>query len=84
MPAPVGHWYEVPNLLLNGTLQRLMAEQPDLQYLLLHNIDTLGANLDPGVLGVHIDSGATMSFEVISRLCRRPWAAWPASMATWN
>jgi hypothetical protein len=64
---PVGHWYEVPNLLLNGTLQRLMAEQPDLQYLLLHNIDTLGANLDPGVLGVHIDSGATMSFEVISR-----------------
>jgi len=64
---PVGHWYEVPNLLLNGTLQRLMADQPNLQYLLLHNIDTLGANLDPGVLGVHIDSGATMSFEVISR-----------------
>ena len=23
---PVGHWYEVPNLLRNGTLARLLAE----------------------------------------------------------
>ena len=25
---PVGHWYEVPNLLRNGVLARLLAEQP--------------------------------------------------------
>jgi len=34
---------------------------------MLHNIDTLGANLDPALLGLHIESGACLSFEVISR-----------------
>ncbi len=28
---PVGHWYEVPNLLRNGVLRRLLAERPQLQ-----------------------------------------------------
>lgn len=64
---PVGHWYEVPNLLINGTLKTLLDQQPQLQYLMLHNVDTLGANLDPGCLGVHIQSNADLSFEVISR-----------------
>lgn len=64
---PVGHWYEIPNLLLNGTLQRLLRETPDLNYLLLHNIDTLGADLDPRLLGQHIRGGAALSFEVITR-----------------
>ncbi len=64
---PVGHWYEIPNLLLNGTLANLLDKQPQLKHLQLHNIDTLGANLDPAVLGHHIDSGAALSFEVITR-----------------
>jgi hypothetical protein len=64
---PVGHWYEIPNMLRNGLLYRMLMEQPSLKYLLLHNIDTLGANLDPLVLSKHIDSGACLSFEVISR-----------------
>ena len=64
---PVGHWYEVPNLLLNGTLHEMLQRQPQLKYLMLHNIDTLGANLDAGCLGLHIQSGADLSFEVISR-----------------
>ncbi len=64
---PVGHWFELPNLLLNGTLLQLLDERPQLKYLLLHNIDTLGANLDPAVFGHHIESGADLSFEVISR-----------------
>ena len=34
---------------------------------MLHNIDTLGANLDPALLGRHLESGATLSFEVITR-----------------
>ena len=25
---PVGHWYEIPNLLRNGVLLRLLAERP--------------------------------------------------------
>lgn len=64
---PVGHWYEIPNLLRNGVLQRLLEERPSLKYLLLHNIDTLGANADPAMLGFHIESGAGLTFEVIQR-----------------
>lgn len=64
---PVGHWFEVPNLFRNGTLARMLAERPAMKYLLLHNIDTLGASLDPGVLGLHIDRGACLSLEVIRR-----------------
>jgi hypothetical protein len=64
---PVGHWYEVPNLLLNGTLAQLLTTHPQLQYLLLHNVDTLGAHVDPGLLGAHIASGACLTFEVIQR-----------------
>jgi galactokinase/mevalonate kinase-like predicted kinase len=64
---PPGHFYEVPNLLRNGVLARLLERHPNLRWLLVHNIDTLGANLDPGVLGLAIGSGATLSFEVIPR-----------------
>lgn len=64
---PVGHWYEVPNLLRNGTLARLLDERPQLRYLLVHNIDTLGADVDPALLGLHIRSGKTMTTEVITR-----------------
>jgi hypothetical protein len=64
---PVGHWYEVANLILNGTLKRLLAERPALKYAMLHNIDTLGVDLDPLWLGRHIGSGACLSFEVVAR-----------------
>ena len=64
---PVGHFYEIPNLLRNGTLAALLRDRPQLRTLMLHNIDTLGADLDPALLGRHLDSGATLSFEVITR-----------------
>jgi hypothetical protein len=64
---PVGHFYEVPNLLLNGTLAALLRERPRLKTLLLHNIDTTGANLNPALLGFHLESGAALTFEVIAR-----------------
>ncbi len=64
---PVGHFFEVPNLFRNGVLATLLRERPNLKYLLLHNIDTLGADLDPRLLGRHIASGATLTFEVIQR-----------------
>lgn len=64
---PVGHWYEVPNLLRNGVLLRLLEERPRLRYLMVHNIDTLGASLDPAVLGYHIEAGAGLTTEVITR-----------------
>jgi len=64
---PVGHWFEIPNMLRNGVLVRLIEERPQLQYLLMHNIDTVGADADPTLLGDHITSGATMTIEVITR-----------------
>ena len=64
---PVGHFFEVPNLLLNGTLATLLKDRPQLKTLMLHNIDTLGADLDPGLLGHHLKSETGLSFEVITR-----------------
>lgn len=64
---PVGHWYEVANLLRNGTLQRLIEMRPQLNYLMVHNIDTVAADVDPMVLGFHVESGAALTAEVISR-----------------
>ncbi len=64
---PVGHWYEIPNMLRSGILRQMLDDHPELQYLMLHNIDTLGANVDPGILGRHIDGGATLSYETIGR-----------------
>jgi hypothetical protein len=64
---PVGHWYEISNLLRNGTLARLLRERPNLKHLLLHNIDTVGVDVDAALLGLHIRSGAALSFEVITR-----------------
>jgi hypothetical protein len=64
---PVGHFYEIPNLLRNGILASLLRERPQLRTLLLHNIDTVGADLDPALLGQHLESGATLTFEVIHR-----------------
>ncbi len=64
---PVGHWYEIANLLRNGTLEKLLATQPQLKYLMIHNIDTVGANADPAILGDHIQSGVGLTGEVIAR-----------------
>ncbi len=64
---PPGHWYEVPNILRNGVLARMLTDQPQLKYLMLHNIDTLGANVDAGILGLHIMGEHCASFEVIAR-----------------
>ena len=64
---PVGHWYELPHLLRNGVLRGLLEERPQLQYLMMHNIDTVGANVDPGLLGLHISAQKTMTAELIHR-----------------
>ncbi len=64
---PVGHWYEVPNMLLNGTLRDLLAQRPQLKHLMIHNVDTLGADLDPVMLGHHISAGHAWTGEVITR-----------------
>jgi hypothetical protein len=64
---PVGHWYEIPNMLRNGVLRRLLAARPQLRWLFLHNIDTVGSDLDPALLGRHIAGGSCLTYEVIPR-----------------
>jgi hypothetical protein len=64
---PVGHWYEAPNMLLNGVLRDLLAARPQVRHLLIHNVDTLGADLDPVLLGHHIDQGRAWTSEIIPR-----------------
>src|SRR5665213_1125575 len=64
---PVGHWFEMANLLRNGVLRQLLTQRPQLKYLMLHNIDTVGADVDPTPLGMHIARGDCLTFEVIHR-----------------
>jgi len=64
---PVGHWYEVPNLFRNGVLQTMLEARPALRHLMVHNVDTVGADLDEGILGWHIAREAAMTVEVITR-----------------
>jgi len=64
---PVGHWYEIPNMLINGTLLKMIEENAALKYLMSHNIDTLGANLDPIILGYHVMRDKTVTMEVTAR-----------------
>jgi hypothetical protein len=65
---PVGHWYEVPNLLKNGTLAQLLQQRPSLRYLMIHNIDTLGADVDAATLGLFVERADDgMMVEVIPR-----------------
>ncbi|RAK01972.1 UTP--glucose-1-phosphate uridylyltransferase [Larkinella arboricola] len=65
--SPLGHWYEVSNLLRNGTLAQLLAEHPQVETIVLHNIDTLGMDIDPAVVGHHLESGNMLTFEVVPR-----------------
>lgn len=64
---PVGHWFEIPNLLRNGVLVDLLRERPGLKTLMLHNVDAVGVDVDPVALGWHLRSGSTMGVEVIAR-----------------
>ncbi len=64
---PVGHWFELPNLLRNGLLLRLLTERPQLKHLMMHNIDTLGADADPMMFGLHQAQDSCLTFEVITR-----------------
>ncbi|MBL9126055.1 MAG: hypothetical protein JNL97_00340 [Verrucomicrobiales bacterium] len=73
---PVGHFFEVPNLLRNGTLAALLRERPGLRHLLLHNIDTVGADPDPAFFGAHLEGGACLTFEVITRRLEDRGGGW--------
>jgi hypothetical protein len=64
---PTGHWYELSNMLRNGVLAGLFRSRPHLKYLLLHNIDTVGVNLDPVLLGFHIKQASALTAEVVAR-----------------
>eukprot|EP00577_Skeletonema_sp_RCC1716_P004247 CAMPEP_0113411586 /NCGR_PEP_ID=MMETSP0013_2-20120614/22343_1 /TAXON_ID=2843 ORGANISM="Skeletonema costatum, Strain 1716" /NCGR_SAMPLE_ID=MMETSP0013_2 /ASSEMBLY_ACC=CAM_ASM_000158 /LENGTH=1273 /DNA_ID=CAMNT_0000297947 /DNA_START=4 /DNA_END=3822 /DNA_ORIENTATION=- /assembly_acc=CAM_ASM_000158 len=65
--SPVGHWYEIPNMLLNGTLAKMLEDRPQLKTLMLHNIDTIGATVDAGIIGKFLETKSTLAYEVVPR-----------------
>jgi hypothetical protein len=65
--SPLGHWYELSNLFRNGVLAKVLEDHPQLETLVMHNIDTLGADLDPRVFEFHLNSGNLLTFEVVPR-----------------
>ena len=65
--SPLGHWYEFSNLLRNGVLAKVLEDHPGLEVLMLHNVDTLGANIDAKALGVHLSKEHMLTYEVIPR-----------------
>jgi hypothetical protein len=48
-------------------LSRMLEHRPQLRHLMVHNVDTMGVNLDPALLGAHIEAASAMTVEVISR-----------------
>ncbi len=65
--SPLGHWYELPNLLRNGVLANLLKKNPKVETIMLHNVDTLGADLDAAALSQHLSSNNMLTFEVVPR-----------------
>ncbi len=65
--SPPGHWYEVSNLLRNGTMMKLLDEHPQVETIMLHNIDTMGVDLDSDALGWHLSTGSMLTYEVVPR-----------------
>jgi len=45
----------------------MLLERPQLETLMLHNIDTVGTDVDAAILGQHLAADATMTIEVITR-----------------
>ena len=43
--SPIGHWYEVPNLFLNGTLAKLLRDRPQLKTLVSAVFDMRSSNM---------------------------------------
>ena len=61
VPAPGGPLVRGPQPVAQRHARRAAGRAAALKYLMLHNIDTLGADLDPALLGLHIAAGACLS-----------------------
>lgn len=65
--SPMGHWYEISNLIRNGMLAKILKKHPKLSHLLMHSIDNLGTQLAPEPLSYHLEQGNGITFELIPR-----------------
>ena len=45
----------------------MLKDRPQLKTLMLHNIDTIGADVDAKVLGSFLESESTLAYEVVPR-----------------
>jgi UDP-N-acetylglucosamine pyrophosphorylase len=67
VPAPSRPLVRSAQFAQKRHLAQLLAAQPQLKYLLAHNIDTLGATLDPSLVGWFAGANTTLGWEVIPR-----------------
>ena len=54
--------------MANGTLARLLQEHPQIEHLLVHNVDTLGVLPTADHLAIHLAGGTPLTIELIERL----------------
>ncbi|KAH7820139.1 uncharacterized protein MONOS_13766 [Monocercomonoides exilis] len=64
---PLGHAYELPSLIANGTLTHILSEQPGVKTLFVWNVDGIGVWCDTTLLGRHRKGGRVVDFEVMER-----------------
>ncbi|KAH7819714.1 uncharacterized protein MONOS_8898 [Monocercomonoides exilis] len=64
---PLGHAYELPSLIANGTLTHILSEQPGVKTLFVWNVDGIGVWCDSALLGRHRKGGRVVDFEVMER-----------------
>jgi hypothetical protein len=64
---PVGHWYEVPNMLRNGVLAQLLANGRSCVPVGAQHRHAGRGRRSAGVRAMHIASGAAWTAEVITR-----------------
>jgi UDP-N-acetylglucosamine pyrophosphorylase len=65
IPRDIG--MKIPNLIKNGCLASMLKDNPNLKYLFCHNIDTMGAYIEPVLLGMHVNRRSCLTFEVTPR-----------------
>lgn len=64
---PPGHFYEIPNLMTNGTLGNVLRQFPDIKWLMIHNVDTLGATVSPEFIAKAESLNSCLNYEVIGK-----------------
>ncbi|MBI1976047.1 MAG: hypothetical protein HYS56_00890 [Candidatus Omnitrophica bacterium] len=65
--VPPGHLYEIPSMMVNGALARMLLENPRMKEVFVKGVDVIGAVPTDELIQEHRQSGRVMSGLVVSR-----------------